>query len=280
MAELAGSINAYYSFDVAETTRLDALHRHLGGDATLATIYDKAPGAPRVRYIQPPVIVDGSVLGEAELDGFRVRIKFYDYGVISLLLERPFSGSWQDLLALGQHLIENEPLQQHAELVCRRVVSRVAAYLDAPRSSFLDEDYLVFVLSTSVPALSAEQLVQAHGSDIAQLLRGERQRLSAQERDETLRHRISYLADDLVVAQRILPADGIEQLDHRLADRRRIVGRHGDRAANRADRRKAQRARHHAPETHAAARAAMATTTKSVRLSGASAIPSAMIASP
>lgn len=200
MAELAGSINAYYSFDVAETTRLDALHRHLGGDATLATIYDKAPGAPRVRYIQPPVIVDGSVLGEAELDGFRVRIKFYDYGVISLLLERPFSGSWQDLLALGQHLIENEPLQQHAELVCRRVVSRVAAYLDAPRSSFLDEDYLVFVLSTSVPALSAEQLVQAHGSDIAQLLRGERQRLSAQERDETLRHRISYLADDLVVA--------------------------------------------------------------------------------
>ena len=153
-----------------------------------------------MRYIQPPVIVDGSVLGEAELDGFRVRIKFYDYGVISLLLERPFSGSWQDLLALGQHLIENEPLQQHAELVCRRVVSRVAAYLDAPRSSFLDEDYLVFVLSTSVPALSAEQLVQAHGSDIAQLLRGERQRLSAQERDETLRHRISYLADDLVVA--------------------------------------------------------------------------------
>ena len=34
---------------------------------------------------------------------------------------------------------------------------------------------------------------------IAQLLRGEREALSRQERDEVLRHRISYLADDLVV---------------------------------------------------------------------------------
>jgi len=200
MPELAGSINAYYSFDVAETTRLEPLRGRFGARATLATIYDKAPGAPRVRYIQPPVIVDGGVLGEAELDGFRVRVKFYDYGVISLLLERPFSGSWPELVALGQHLIENEPLQDHAELACQRIVARVGDVLDAPRASFLDEDYLVFAISTSVPSANAEELLQAHGSDIAQLLRGERQLLSAQERDETLRHRISYLADDLVVA--------------------------------------------------------------------------------
>ena len=113
MSELVGSINAYYSFDVAETTRLEPLRERFGVGATLATIYDKAPGAPRIRYIQPPIIVEGSAPDEPELDGFRVRVKFYDYGVISLLLERSFSGSWPELVALGQHLIENEPLQEH-----------------------------------------------------------------------------------------------------------------------------------------------------------------------
>ncbi len=46
---------------------------------------------------------------------------------------------------------------------------------------------------------TADRIVAEHAADIAQLLRGERQELSAQEREEVLRHRISYLADDLVV---------------------------------------------------------------------------------
>ena len=39
----------------------------------------------------------------------------------------------------------------------------------------------------------------ARGGTIAQLLRGERSALSAEERDEVLRHHISYFADDLVI---------------------------------------------------------------------------------
>ena len=39
----------------------------------------------------------------------------------------------------------------------------------------------------------------AHGDDITRLLRGEAEPLSPQERDEVLRHRLSYLASDLVV---------------------------------------------------------------------------------
>ena len=46
---------------------------------------------------------------------------------------------------------------------------------------------------------TADSLVEHHGDVIASLLRGERLPLSRQERDEILRHRISYLADDLVI---------------------------------------------------------------------------------
>jgi hypothetical protein len=55
------------------------------------------------------------------------------------------------------------------------------------------------VITTADPPIDADRLLEQYGGEIAQLLRGERQALSAQERDETLRHRLSYLTDDLVI---------------------------------------------------------------------------------
>jgi hypothetical protein len=197
--QVTGTIHAYYSYDVAQSIQLGALRATMGPAATLAALSDKAPGAPRLRYIQAPVVVDGAALDEPVIADFRVRVKFYDYGVMSLALTRPFAGSWTELVALGQDLIESEPLQAQADAACRRIVDRVAAFLAGTHASFLDEDYLVFAVTSLDPPMSAVELVELHGDDIAQLLRGERQKLSAQERDETLRHRLSYLAEDLVI---------------------------------------------------------------------------------
>jgi hypothetical protein len=199
VSAITGTVTAYYLFEVAETVRLASLEAAIGPTATRATLYDKAPGAPRLRYVQPPVVVNGADLGEPTIGAFTVRIKFYEYGVVSLALARPFEGSWPDLLAIGQDLIENESLQAQAEAACRRVILGLAAHFDGARSAFLDEDYLVFAVTNVEPPVSAEAVLAEHADDIAQLLRGERQRLSSQERDETVRHRLSYLSDDLVI---------------------------------------------------------------------------------
>ena len=42
-------------------------------------------------------------------------------------------------------------------------------------------------------------MLRIHGQDIARLLRGEHDPLSGQESEEVLRHRLSYLANDLVI---------------------------------------------------------------------------------
>jgi hypothetical protein len=199
MPSLTGAIHGFYLFDVAETIDLKALSQMFGAKASAATLYDKAPGPPRIRYIQPPIVIDGLALDESQLEGFQVRVKFFDYGVVSLALTRPFAGSWGDLVALGQDLIESEPLGQRAEEACRRIVGRVRECLQDVRSAFLDEEYLAFVITTADPPIDADRLLEQYGGEIAQLLRGERQALSAQERDETLRHRLSYLTDDLVI---------------------------------------------------------------------------------
>lgn len=200
MSEItSGAIHAFYLFDVAEGVDLAALQRLLGPGAGQATLQDKLPGVPAVRYFVPPVVAEADVLGIGDLDGFRVRVKAYDYGVISLMLSRPFEGAWSDLVRLGQDLIENETLERQAADACARILVRVRGALAGERSALLSEDYLVFVVHTLNRPITADQLVDERGGDIAQLLRGERQPLSRQEREEVLRHRLSYLTDDLVV---------------------------------------------------------------------------------
>jgi hypothetical protein len=194
-----GSVHAFYLFDVAQGIDLASLARSLGPAAAPARLHDKAPGPPRVRYVQPPLAIEGAHLGVTEVDGFRARFKFYDYGVISVVLSRPFSGSWSDLVRVGQDHIESEPLEEHAATACQRVVDRVRPFLTDVRPSFLSEDYLAFVVTGVDPPASADHIAEQHGAEIAQLLRGERLPLSRQEQEEVLRHRLSYLRDDLVI---------------------------------------------------------------------------------
>jgi hypothetical protein len=164
-----------------------------------ASVQDKVAGLDKVRYLQAPTIVDGTALDVADVDGFTVRVKCYDYGVISLRLSTPFAGSWADLVAASQDLIENERRETHAEAALRRIIERVGPALVEPRPSFLDEDYVALVVNGVDQPLTADAVLATEGPAIAQMLRGERQPLSDQERDEVLRHRLSYLTDDLVV---------------------------------------------------------------------------------
>lgn len=194
-----GVVTAFYLFDVAQDIRLPELRAQLGDRVSDAMLGDKTPGQPRLHYLQPPLVADGTSLGCGDLDGFRVRFKFYDYGVVSVMLTRDFAGSWSDLTQLGQDLIESEPLEAHATSACQAVVAAIATTLGGAREQWLQEDYLVFAITALDAPATVTELTAAHGADIAQLLRGERQALSEQEREEVLRHRMSYLADDLVV---------------------------------------------------------------------------------
>src|SRR5262245_66630425 len=107
----SGAAHAFYLFDVAQAIDLAVFRRVLGPGAGPATLQDKSPGVPDVRYFTPPVVAEGELFELPAIDGFRVRVKAFDYGVISLMLSRPFAGDWPDLVRLGQELIENETLE-------------------------------------------------------------------------------------------------------------------------------------------------------------------------
>ncbi len=194
---VSGHVTAFFLFDVAEAIDLAGVQRELGG--VKSRLAPKPTTPPYVQYRQPPITIDGHIIDRAEADGFSVRFKAFDYGVISVALTRPVSGTWDEWVAWGQSCYENAVLPRAAEQLARTLVNRIATAVTRSRPEFLAEDYLVFTATELDRAESSESLLASRGGTIAQLLRGERSPLSAEERDEILRHRISYFADDLVI---------------------------------------------------------------------------------
>jgi len=195
----AGQIVAYYLFDVAETIDLQRIPALVGGPAVAARLAPKPATPAYVQYENPPLSFDGSTIDIAEVEGYQVRFRAYDYGVLSIALSRGFCGEWSELLGIGQALIESPEFEQRAEDVCGRLVGRIETALSGLRPTFLSEDYLAYVVHELESPLSAEELIEKQGDTIATMLRGERQSLSGQEKRKILRHRISYLTDDLVI---------------------------------------------------------------------------------
>jgi hypothetical protein len=197
-AMLAGQVTAFFLFDIAEAVDLTSVRTLLGATTESRRLAVKPAVPAYVQYQEPPVQVEAESLGLRVGDGTPTRVKVYDYGVISLALTRAFHGSWAELHALAQ-ATTSAALEHEAERLCREVAERVAAALHAPRERYLSEDYLVYAITGAEGAPTGDALLAAHGDDIARLLRGEVEPLSTQERDEVLRHRLSYLACDLVV---------------------------------------------------------------------------------
>jgi hypothetical protein len=198
MEVLHGQIVALYLFDIAEAIDLRAAGSAISSSVR-ATFTPKPATPAYVRYQEAPLQFDGAAVDMPVIDGFRAGFKVFDYGIISLRLTRDFQGTWPELADASDQLVENEALERQAEQACRSVAERLKHAMTDPRRTPLTEDYLVFAISDLSRPHTAEEVVEHHGDVIASVLRGERAALSRQERDEILRHRISYLANDLVV---------------------------------------------------------------------------------
>jgi hypothetical protein len=193
-----GHVTALFLFDVADAIDLAAV-RHLIAATAPAPLSTKPPTPAYLQYAQPPMVIEGSAIGIADAGEFRVRFKTFEYGVISVALSRPLPESWPALLESGIGWHDNAALIASAEQLCQQLLDRIAGAVSRRRASFLNEDYLVFTVHPDAEVPNASTLLSTHGALIAQLLRGERDALSDQERDNVLSHHISYYATDVVI---------------------------------------------------------------------------------
>jgi hypothetical protein len=195
---LTGQVTVLFLYEAAEVIDLAKVATLIAPTAQ-ARLSPKATTPSYVQYRQPPLTIDGEAIALDDALGFRVRFKLYDYGVISVALFRPLPSSWPELIERALTWQDDPQLASTAERLCRDLVSRVSPAMTAPRSQLVAEDYLVFAVTAGAGAETADAVLAQHGHDIARLLRGERENLSPQEREEVLRQRLSYFECDLVV---------------------------------------------------------------------------------
>jgi len=197
-APLRGSVLVLIQFDVCEEIRLDELRKIFGARTAEASFKHQAPGY--VRYQRPPVVeaLEPVVLDSGErLEG---QIKYFDYGVVSLVFELPFSGTWEDLVQVSCRWTSDTNFEAVASRIARQKLERAAPALVKPYTTeWLQEDYFIFHMREIEGTPSAADLLAAHGDRIAQVVRGETAQLSEGERQEILQSRISYYPNDLAV---------------------------------------------------------------------------------
>src|SRR5690606_14351659 len=119
-----GSLTGFFLYDVAEAIDLDAVTR-LIAPTTSTRVAPKPPVPPYVQYRRSPVSIEGPVVDMPDLDGWHLRFKTFDYGVISLALTRPIPTAWEDVLAIGVRWHEDADLPRAAEQCCRSLVERL-----------------------------------------------------------------------------------------------------------------------------------------------------------
>jgi hypothetical protein len=200
---LRGCFRVLLFYDVAEAIDLPKLRDLLGprGGEVQHGFSRRTP--EYVRFEQPPVIevVDDLLLAGGER--LSCSLKYYAYAVTVVQFEVPFECDWSGLLSHTSRWIDAGELEVHARELVRRHLAALAPAVVRPNAQWLQESYLVVELREATAGAAgrptATELLSAHASEIAQLIRGEVTPVAPRIVEDTAETSLSYYPSDLVV---------------------------------------------------------------------------------
>jgi hypothetical protein len=196
----AGAVRAFYLFDVADTIDVASLRTVEGEGLAPADIPLRPHSSTSyLQFPSPPLVARLPDAHFGALAG-TVRVKFFEYGVISLRLSFPATGTWEDVEDVARQVRRNDAIARYASAVIERICNELGSALD-DRHDPLVEDYLIVDIDRIEPRIDAERLLHDHSETLANILLGESGSLSQPEIEEALRTRFSYYADDLTIVQ-------------------------------------------------------------------------------
>lgn len=202
---LRGTFRILLLYDVAEAIDLAALRQLLGVRA------GPAKGAlPRrtpdyVRFERPPIVepIDCFTLTTGEQAA--CAIKYYAFGVVAVQHDVPFQETWQSVVCQAARCMETDHIEERSRELARQSLNRIAAAVTRPTKDWLQEEYLVVNVQKIEGTqgelhLSAAEMLSEHGSEIAQMIRGESTPLAPGTTAKLLEGHMSYYPTDLVVS--------------------------------------------------------------------------------
>jgi len=201
----SGTIVALRLFDVAyaiDLGRAEALLAKQARSASRTRLTATPPKA--MAFDVPPVsLMLGPVTLTLDSDEVTASAtaRVYDFGAVTIALRVPITGASWDGFVRQVNAVDRIATDGTAGDTWERLLQQVRVLLRPamirPEESKVQEDYLIGVVHAFDRALTAAALQES--VDLVPLLSGEQRTLSDGARQELLRQRFSYYADDLVV---------------------------------------------------------------------------------
>jgi hypothetical protein len=197
-----GVAHVLCAFEVGQLIDLDAAARRIRSLTERATIRHKRralkyfqyrPAPLRVMQAGQPVAV-GAYQTAAHVDAV-----LFDFGAISITYTIAFEGGLGDLVALSAELYEDTALLADAHRRVEDLLAVVGPAVTRPHVADITEEYVVFQIQQFAGAASPEEILHADAALLAQILRAEREPLSAQQIGDATAGRIAFGPADLTL---------------------------------------------------------------------------------
>jgi hypothetical protein len=188
-----------YAIDLGRAETLLAKQARTASRSRLTATPPKAMafGVPPVTLTLEPVTLKldrGEVTASATA-------RVYDFGAVTIALRVPIAGESWDSFARQLNAVDRVATDGAAGDTWERLLQQMRVLLRPamirPEESKVQEEYLIGVVHAFDRTLTAAALQES--VDLVPLLSGEQRTLSDGARQELLRQRFSYYADDLVV---------------------------------------------------------------------------------
>lgn len=214
-----GNILLFYCYEIAYNVKVDRLEQLLKKQETEDVLSMRRSQSHYVRFESYPIIIK---LGEEKVPllgaemAVLVHARVFDFGVVSLNLVMPFSGTFNDLASYSSAVAESDAFSSLAARYLKKIKRIVAPALHRPIESDLVEDYSIFQVSWIDEPLTGQEILKRYGPEITMILRAERRSLSDQEVENAISNNISYYPEDVLVVDwdRAFLYDKEEYNDH------------------------------------------------------------------
>jgi hypothetical protein len=191
-----------FAYDAARTINLAEAERRVHEITERPTIAHKRRTPSYFEYQPPPVRFSQeseSVVVGKFATRTTVELMLYDFGAVAIIYALPITGPFQELLSLSEELYDNDTLLADSRLRVDQLLRVIGSAATRPHDSPFVEDYVIFHVESFVEPSDLDSFCTTQARTIAQILRAERQPLSAQELDEALAARVSYGSDDVAI---------------------------------------------------------------------------------
>ena len=191
-----------FAYDAARSIKLDEAEQRIQEETQRQTIRHKRRAPSYFEYQPPPLRVtqDNEPMRVGKFSARpSVDLMVYDFGAVAVIYTLPIGGPFTDLLDLSEELYDNEYLLADSRLRVNQLLKVIGPAAEQASLAPVVEDYVVFHIESFARPFDANHFCSAHGQQIAQILRAERQPLSDQEVDDALGTRISFGINDLTI---------------------------------------------------------------------------------